>query len=80
MNNQINDIYIKQNEVINLEKLYAQSYIYSSAKKIKALQIFFSVIILIIISFLKTVYEKNGQAIFFGITWEIISPYLSLLV
>jgi hypothetical protein len=75
----MNDINIKQNKKENLEKLYAQANLYSSAKKYKGLQILLSVILLAIISILKIYYNQlNLEALTF-IKLEKISPYLSLM-
>ncbi|MCB9211107.1 MAG: hypothetical protein H6609_17205 [Ignavibacteriales bacterium] len=68
-----------QNEIPSLEKLSSQNYLYSSAKRVKALQILLSVIIIVIISLFKTIFEKNNFEIVIGLDWKMLAPILSLI-
>lgn len=68
----------KQNETTSLEKLSAQNYLYSIAKNFKGLQIFLSVILIIIISFTKSIFEKTGSDTVLGLEWTLLAPYFSL--
>jgi hypothetical protein len=49
------NIALTQNKSINLEKLSAQNYLYTCAKKYKAFQFILSVVVIILITFLKFV-------------------------
>ncbi|HCY74409.1 MAG TPA: hypothetical protein DHV28_00675 [Ignavibacteriales bacterium] len=73
------NIAVLQNEITSLEKLSAQNYLYSSAKKFKALQIILSVVVIVIISFLKIIFEKKNSEVLLGMNWNMVSPYFSLL-
>lgn len=73
-----NDINIKQNEPENLDRLYAQAVLYSSAKRYKGLQIFLSILLLVVVSLTKIYYYQWKIESFLGLSWETISPWLSL--
>lgn len=69
----------EQNKIHNLERLSAQNYLYSCAKKYKVIQFILSVVILILIAFLRIAYQDASEKIIYDITWGKISPFLSLI-